>query len=135
MYSSLYICMFLGVIRPQRYKDKFKWERKSGKKNVILGTLMKYSLEQILPFFNSLIQANFSNCDVVIFIRDVDIDIIRYLKRIGRLDLYENKSNQICFLFSGLRLRYGDQTPIEEFFKGAPNPKVVVNDVNSMFGG
>ena len=65
----------------------------------------------------------------------IDKTLERYLKRIGRLDLYENKSNQICFLFSGLRLRYGDQTPIEEFFKGAPNPKVVVNDVNSMFGG
>ena len=69
--------------RYNRIYNQFNSNRVTLKKNVILGTLMKYSLDQILPFFNSLIQANFSNIDVVIFIKDVKVDIIRYLKSIG----------------------------------------------------
>ena len=53
------------------------------KKNLILGTIIKYSLKKILPFFNSLINANFSNCDVVIFIKKVNKRVINYLNKIG----------------------------------------------------
>ena len=42
-----------------------------------------YKLDKILPFFKSLIKANFHNCDVVIFVRDVSKIIINYLDSIG----------------------------------------------------
>ena len=58
-----------------------------------------------------------------------------YLNRVGRPELYGDTSNRIAFLFSVCKLRFGDQTPIETFFAGCSLPKVVVNDVNSMFGG
>jgi len=53
------------------------------KKNIILGTIVGYPWQKILIFFNSLIQANFSNCDIVIFIKDVKTPIQNYLKNIG----------------------------------------------------
>ena len=53
------------------------------KKNLILGTLIRYSWDNILIFFNSLIEANFSNCDVVIFTKDVNYRVRNYLKNIG----------------------------------------------------
>ena len=53
------------------------------KKNIIFGTIIGYSWQKILIFFNSLIQANFSNCDIVIFIKDVENPIKNYLKNIG----------------------------------------------------
>ena len=59
----------------------------------------------------------------------IDQILEKYLQRIGRHDLYSEKSNKICFLFNACRLRFGDKTPVEEFFKGIPNPKVVVSGV------
>lgn len=53
------------------------------KKNLILGTLARYSWKDILIFFNSLIQANFTNCDIVIFIKNVKKRIRNYLESIG----------------------------------------------------
>ena len=59
----------------------------------------------------------------------IDQILKKYLQRIGRHDLYYEKSNKICFLFNAYQLRFGDKTPVEEFFKGIPNPKVVVGGV------
>ena len=56
---------------------------KNSKKNLILGIITRYSLNMILPFFNSLIQANITNCDVVIFIKNVSESLVKYLKSIG----------------------------------------------------
>ena len=53
----------------------------------------------------------------------IDQMLEKYLIRAGK---YGDK-DKICFLFCGIMLRFGDQTPIEEFFKDAP-PKVVVTD-------
>ena len=65
------------------------------KKNVILGIIQNYSLSKIFPFFKSLLFANIKNCDVIIFIRNVSIDVIKYLKTIDVLiikisDKYKN---------------------------------------------
>ena len=65
------------------------------KKNVIIAVVERYSLNTILPFFKSLISANFNNCDVVIFVRNVSQIIINYLKSIGVIvheipDKYKN---------------------------------------------
>ena len=53
------------------------------KKNLILGIIEKYSLNDILPFFKSFIMADFYNCDVVMFVRHVSEQIINYLDSIG----------------------------------------------------
>lgn len=55
------------------------------KKNLILGIIQSYSLNVILPFFKSLIHTNFKNCDVVMFVRNVSLELINYLKSIGVL--------------------------------------------------
>ena len=56
--------------------------RKINKKNAILGIIQNYSLIIILPFFKSLIRANLTNCDVIMFVRHVSQDLITYLKDI-----------------------------------------------------
>ena len=53
------------------------------RKNLLLGIIEKYTLNKVLPFFKSLIQSNFQNCDVVIFVRNVSKKLIKYLKQIG----------------------------------------------------
>jgi hypothetical protein len=57
----------------------------------------------------------------------------KYLQKIGKSHLYCT-DNKICFLFNDIRLRFGDQTPIEEFFKGMTNPKILINDVSNLIG-
>ena len=64
----------------------------------------------------------------------IDDALKKYLKRVGRPDLINDNTNKICFLFNATKLKFGDKTPIEQFFKNAPNPKVVVNDINNLIG-
>ena len=66
----------------------------------------------------------------------VDEVLQKYLKRVNRADLINDEQNKgkICFLFNAAQLKFGDQTTIENFFKGISNPKVVVNDVNNLIG-
>jgi hypothetical protein len=64
----------------------------------------------------------------------IDQALSKYLNRVGRPELYDQKSNKICFLFNASQLKFGDQTKIEVFFKGVTNPKVVVNDVHNLIG-
>ena len=64
----------------------------------------------------------------------IDKALEKYLKRVGRPDLYREKSNKICFLFNAAQLKIGDQIKVENFFKNVQNPKVVVNDVNNLIG-
>ena len=64
----------------------------------------------------------------------IDQALSKYLKRVGRPELIGSQDNKICFLFNATKMKFGDQTPIETFFKNAPNPKVVVNDINNLIG-
>ena len=57
-----------------------------------------------------------------------------FFRNIGRPDLYDKKDNDIVFLHNACRLRYGDQTKIEEFFKHSENPLILVNDLNNIKG-
>ena len=57
----------------------------------------------------------------------IDQILEKFLKRFGRPELY-GKSDKISFLFNASPLRFGDKTPVEEYFKGNQNPKVVVNE-------
>ena len=65
----------------------------------------------------------------------IDKMLEKYLNRIGRPELYGDTS-RIVFLYNSYKIRFGDQTPIEELFAGnMNNPRVVLNDVNSIIGG
>ena len=68
---------------------------------------------------------------------DTTIDKLleKYLKRVNRPDLIGDKNNKIVFLFNACQLRFGDQTPVENFFKGIHNPVVIVNDIDNLRGG
>ena len=57
-----------------------------------------------------------------------------FFRNIGRPDLYDKKDNDIVFLHNACRLRYGDQTKIEEFFQYSENPVILVNDLNNIKG-
>ena len=58
----------------------------------------------------------------------------KYLNRVGRPELYGDTS-RIDFLYNSYKIRFGEQTPIEKFFKWNLNPKVVVNNSNPLHGG
>ena len=58
----------------------------------------------------------------------------KYLKRVGRPDLIGTQDNKICFLWNATKMKFGDNTPVEKFFKNALNPKIVVNDINNLIG-
>jgi len=53
------------------------------KKNLVIGAFIKYNWDTIEPFFNSFIKAGFSNCDCIMFIRDISKDIIFKMKSYG----------------------------------------------------
>ena len=59
----------------------------------------------------------------------------KYLILIGRPDLIVNKSNEIVFLYNSNKLRFVDETPVEEFFKFDGSPSIIVNEVNNLPGG
>ena len=58
----------------------------------------------------------------------------KYLTRVGRPDLYRDKSNQICFLFNGSQVKFGNTTKVEVFFRNITGPKIIVNDVHNLIG-
>lgn len=58
-----------------------KFKTVKNKKNVILGIIHNYNLNRILPYFKSLIHANISNSDIIMFVRKVSPTVINYLKR------------------------------------------------------
>ena len=73
------------------------------KRNLLLGVIERYSFNDILPFFKSLIISNFYNCDIVMFVRKVSPTLIKYLKNIGVIvyEIAEKYRN-----FSVIRLRW-----------------------------
>ena len=62
----------------------------------------------------------------------VDKALRKYLDIIGKPELAN--SDKISFLFNAAKLKFGDNTPIQNFFKNISNPKVVVNDTNNLIG-
>ena len=57
-------------------------------KNAILGIIQGYTLNRILPFFKSIIQSNITNCDIIMFTRNISLIAITYLKSINVI-IYE----------------------------------------------
>ena len=64
----------------------------------------------------------------------VDAALALYLKRVGKPELINNIENKICFLYNAAQLKFGDNTPVGQFFGNSPAPKVLVNDVNNLIG-
>ena len=64
----------------------------------------------------------------------IDKALEKYLKRVGSEDLYNQKSNQICFLYNGANLKFGDQKTVGDFFGINKNPNIIVNDVYNLIG-
>ena len=64
----------------------------------------------------------------------IDQAIEKYLTRMGNQELYTNKSNQICFLFNGAQMKFGDQTKVENYFGINNNQNIIVNDVFNLIG-
>ena len=62
----------------------------------------------------------------------VDQALRKYLEHMGKKNLIN--SEKISFLYNAAKLNFGDNTPIEKFFKNITNPKIVVNDVNNLIG-
>ena len=64
----------------------------------------------------------------------IDKALHKYLKRVGSEDLYNQKSKDICFLYNGTNLKFGETKSVREFFGINKNPNVIVNDVNNLIG-
>ena len=62
----------------------------------------------------------------------VDRALRKYLEVIGKSNLVN--SDKISFLYNAAKLKFGDDTLLQNFFKNISNPKVVVNDTNNLIG-
>ena len=85
--------------------------------NIIFRTTQGTTTNMIYPYGITLDQA-----------------LEKYLSRVGRPDLYRDKSNQICFLFNGSQIKFGEQQKVEAFFRNITGPKIIVNDVHNLIG-
>ena len=64
-------------------RNLYSYKNLNKNKNLILGIIETYSINTILPFFKSLIHANFQSCDIIMFVRNVSQMLINYLKSVG----------------------------------------------------
>ena len=55
----------------------------------------------------------------------IDQMLTNYLKRVDRTDLI-GKNNKIRFLYNASIIKFGDQTPVEDYFKLTINPEITV---------
>jgi len=74
-----------SVVKLENIETHSENNKKIHKKNLIIGIIEKYTLNIVLPFFKSFIKSDFHNCDIVIFVRNVNKILINYLKKIGVL--------------------------------------------------
>ena len=63
----------------------------------------------------------------------IDQALKKYLTVVGRPDLY-GKSEDIGFLFNANKINFGNNTPVETFFRNVAVPKIVVNDTKGLIG-
>ena len=71
------------IINNKTFTDNSLKNSALKKKNAILGIIQRYSLYQIFPFFKSLLSINCKNCDIIMFVRNISKDVIKYLQNIG----------------------------------------------------
>ena len=63
----------------------------------------------------------------------IDEALKKYLKLVGRPDLI-GKEQDIGFLFNANKVSFGNNTPVEVFFRNVAVPKIVVNDTKGLIG-
>jgi len=100
-----------GIYESVRFSQSYKFINKlSAKKNVLLGIIVNYSWEKILPFIKSLNNANFINSDIIMFISGLTKSVINNLKSFG-INVY-NIPNR----FSDIQHIYKDRWKIYQDF-------------------
>lgn len=62
----------------------------------------------------------------------IDQLLKKYLELENRAYLIDYK--RIVFLFNAIKLKFGDNTKVEKFFKNTISPKVVINDLDYVIG-
>ena len=62
----------------------------------------------------------------------VDQLIKKFYEKIGRLDLYTEKSKKFIFSFNTRSIKYGDHTPVEIFFNNCSIPIITVVQTENM---
>ena len=63
----------------------------------------------------------------------IDDMLKKYINEYSSLDYIKN--DKVGFFYNATKLRLGDKTKIEDFFKSKTNPIVVINEPNNLIGG
>ena len=106
--------------------------------NILINEIIDDLKDLRKPLPKKIIQFRFNNGTHHIRVNnEVTIDqLLRiYLRRVFRKELINDEHNNICFLFNAAKLEFGDNTPIEIYFKTSGIPKVIVVDINNLIGG
>ena len=61
----------------------------------------------------------------------IDEVLKAYLNEAETPELIDDRTNRITYLYNATRLRFGDQTTIETFFRNSINPRIIVNDIQN----
>ena len=90
------------------------------------GVLIKTELEPG-PKKNIILKTTGGTIHALVFNYGTTIDMVldKYLAKTNALE-YKG-TNEVIFQYNSNRLKFGDQTPIEIFFKNARCPTIVVN--------
>ena len=145
------------IINEKRFCDKFKeisniyhiMTTKEEKTTINIFD-NKYKEEKFIKsdFLNNKIGIEFRFCTgkiiyvLVKFGTTIDQLLKKYLEIENKINLIN--SNKIFFLYNACLVKFGDNTPVEKYFKIKPNPyggnlnfepKIIVNDVNNLLGG
>ena len=80
------------------------------------------------PKMNVIFTTGYGNRCILIINYGTTIDqmLVKYLKKINKYELYGAK-NKIAFIYNVKNLQFGDNTPIEIYFKQRKTPKVQVS--------
>ena len=62
----------------------------------------------------------------------IDEVLKAYLNEAETPELIDDRTNRIDFLYNARRLRFGDETTIETFFRNFINPRIIVNDIQNL---
>ena len=62
----------------------------------------------------------------------IDEALKAYLNEAETPELIDDRTNRIDYLFNARRLRFGDETTIETFFRNFINPRIIVNDIQNL---
>ena len=62
----------------------------------------------------------------------IDEVLKAYLNEAETPELIDDRTNRIDYLFNARRLRFGDETTIETFFRNFINPRIIVNDMQNL---